>query len=137
MPSLARRPCKHPGCRALVTTGAYCEAHAKAKRQESDAQRGSSTQRGYGYRWQKTSKAFLRAHPLCQCDDCKEGELRLLPSQVVDHTIPHRGDMKLFWDPNNWKAMNKRCHDRKTAREDGGFRGAAPGGGQKSGPILL
>jgi prophage lambdaSa04, HNH endonuclease family protein len=32
----------------------------------------------------------------------------------------------LFWDKTNWQAMSKRCHDRKTAREDGGF-GNAPG----------
>ena len=44
-----------------------------------------------------------------------------LPSEVVDHVIPHRGDMKLFWDPENHRAMAKRCHDRKTATEDGGF----------------
>jgi 5-methylcytosine-specific restriction protein A len=98
--------------------------HAKVKQKEVEAQRESSTQRGYGYRWQKTSKGFLRAHPLCQCDECKEGELRLLAATVVDHKIPHRGDMKLFWDRDNWQAMSKPCHDRKTAKEDGGFTGA-------------
>lgn len=137
MPSFAPRPCKRPGCRALVTAGAYCAAHTKVRQQQADAQRGSSTQRGYGYRWQKVSKAFLRAHPLCQCPECREGELRLLPAQVVDHIIPHRGDMTVFWDRKNWQAMNKRCHDRKTAREDGGFRGAGPGGHQKSGEIFF
>lgn len=129
MPFASPKPCKHSGCRNLTTQGAYCVEHAKAKQKQIESQRGSSTERGYGYRWQKASKAFLRAHPLCQCDDCKEGEKRLLPSQVVDHRIPHRGDMKLFWDSENWQAMHKVCHDRKTAREDGGFRGARPGGG--------
>lgn len=32
--------------------------------------------------------------------------------------------MKLFWDSANWQAMNKECHDRKTASEDGGFGNA-------------
>lgn len=86
-----------------------------------DQTRASSTQRGYGYRWQKTSAGFLAAHPLCQCDECQEGRLRIRASQVTDHIVPHRGDMKLFWDPTNWQALAKDCHDKKTAREDGGF----------------
>jgi 5-methylcytosine-specific restriction enzyme A len=40
---------------------------------------------------------------------------------VVDHITPHRGDERLFWDTANHQAMAKRCHDPKTAREDGGF----------------
>lgn len=40
---------------------------------------------------------------------------------LVDHIIPHKGDMELFWDRNNWQAMAKECHDKKTATEDGGF----------------
>lgn len=105
----------------LVRGGGRCPAHVKEVRQRSDAQRGSSAQRGYGYRWQKASKAYLRAHPLCQCPDCLEGKKQLKPSQVVDHILPHKGYMALFWDSANWQAMNKECHDRKTAREDGGF----------------
>jgi 5-methylcytosine-specific restriction protein A len=29
--------------------------------------------------------------------------------------------MKLFWDKRNHQALCKRCHDEKTASEDGGF----------------
>jgi predicted kinase len=45
--------------------------------------------------------------------------------EVVDHIIPHKGDYELFWDEGNWQTLCKRCHDVKTATEDGGF-GAAP-----------
>lgn len=62
-------------------------------------------------------------HPLCECEECKELN-RLLPATVVDHIIPHKGDKILFWDPKNHQAMSKKCHDRKTAREDGGFGNA-------------
>lgn len=55
------------------------------------------------------------------CDECDEGRKRLVPASVVDHRIPHRGDMTLFWDSSNWQSMAKTCHDKKTAREDGGF----------------
>jgi 5-methylcytosine-specific restriction protein A len=134
MPIAALKPCRHPGCGQLVESG-YCERHRKTQRPRDDQQRGSSTERGYDYRWQKARDQFLREHPLCQCPECKEGELRLLPSSVVDHKVPHKGDMKLFWDRSNWQAMSKPCHDKKTAREDGGFgrgRGVQIPGAQKS-----
>ena len=121
MPNAAPKPCKQFGCRALTTTGAYCADHAKVVKKQSEVKRESSTQRGYGYRWQQTSKGFLRSHPLCQCPDCLEGVKRLIAATVVDHIIPHKGDMTLFWNRDNWQAMSKACHDKKTAREDGGF----------------
>jgi 5-methylcytosine-specific restriction enzyme A len=81
-----------------------------------------STARGYTYEWQQASKAFLHAHPLCQCPDCMEGEKRVTAATVVDHHIPHRGDMTLFWDRSNWRAMAKACHDLKTQQETAGLR---------------
>ncbi|WP_137719339.1 HNH endonuclease signature motif containing protein [Methylobacillus flagellatus] len=121
MPTKPPKPCKQAGCRALVYGGAYCEDHAKQRRKQVEAQRGTSTQRGYGYKWQQASKGYLKQHPLCECEQCLAGQLRLRQATVVDHKIPHRGDMTLFWDRQNWQAMNKSCHDSKTAREDGGF----------------
>lgn len=141
MPLSSPRPCANPSCRALTTSGAYCDKHKKQKRKHHDSQRGSSTQRGYNYKWQKASKAYREKHPLCECQDCRAGELRIMPSEVVDHIIPHQGDMKLFWDRKNWQAMSKQCHDRKTAKEDGGFTGKTGsnkgGGGQKSTAFYL
>lgn len=145
MPMAAKKPCRHPGCGELVSESGYCPAHKKAAQQRQDAKRGTAHQRGYGYRWQQTSAGFLRSHPLCECEECvtfrawwesaprdadgaiteeamrsrPPGELR--KSEVTDHKVPHRGDMKLFWNRGNWQAMAKYCHDRKTAREDGGF----------------
>lgn len=107
-------PCRHPGCSALVKPGEmYCEKH---KGQHLDeVNRPSAASRGYGKRWQKTSRAFLRAHPLCE--HClKDG--RYVKATVVDHKTPHRGDQKLFWDESNWQALCKPCHDRKTFTED-------------------
>lgn len=48
-----------------------------------------------------------------------EGQKRLRPSQVVDHIIPHKGNMALFWDSTNWQAMHKECHDRIPPRSRG------------------
>lgn len=82
--------------------------------------RKTSTQRGYGYRWQKARADFL-SHPdnvLCvMCTD--RGHTTV--ATVVDHIIPHKGDMKLFWDRKNWQPLCAPCHDRdKQAIEKGG-----------------
>jgi 5-methylcytosine-specific restriction protein A len=92
-----------------------------------DAQRPSSRERLYTKAWEKARAAYLRAHPLCMCEECDEGRKRLTAATVVDHKMPHRGDRALFWDSSNWQSMAKACHDRKTAREDGGFGNAVRG----------
>ncbi len=50
-------------------------------------------------------------YPLCA--NCLSKGI-LAPATVVDHIVPHRGDRALFWDENNWQALCKSCHDRKT-----------------------
>ena len=116
MPNKPLRPCARPGCPNL-TKSRYCEKHKKASRQY-DKNRPSAYRRGYTRNWEKYRKRYLKEHPLCV--ECyKKGILE--PAEVVDHIIPHKGDMVLFWDPKNHQALSKRCHDRKTAKEDGGF----------------
>lgn len=78
--------------------------------------RGNTTQRGYGWRWQRARLAFIRRHPLCRA--C-ESDGRVEVSQVVDHIVPHRGDMVLFWDRKNWQPLCVSCHNAKSARERG------------------
>lgn len=131
MARAAKRPCTYPGCGLLTETG-RCTKHQHIEKRQHDAQRGSAAARGYGRTWQKASKAFLRAHPLCQCEACDDGRKRVTAATVVDHRTPHRGDMALFWDRKNWQSMAKACHDAKTAREDGAF-GNQGGAGQISG----
>lgn len=98
-----------------------CERHTKHVRSVQDQHRGSARSRGYSRRWERESRLFLRAHPLCQCPDCLEGEIRVVPAEVVDHIKPHKGNPVLFWDTHNWQAMSAACHNRKTALEDGAF----------------
>ncbi len=115
MPFAALKPCR--GCGAAIA-GTYCAA-CQAKGKGGDRRR-SSTQRGYGYRWQKASFAWLQAHPIAvDWFGDHNGVVKL--AEVVDHIRPHRGDMRLFWDPSNWQGLTKADHDRKTALEDGGF----------------
>ncbi|WP_276606305.1 hypothetical protein [Pacificoceanicola onchidii] len=30
---------------------------------------------------------------------------------MIDHKIPHRGDLHLFWDEDNLQAVSKEYHD--------------------------
>lgn len=78
----------------------------------------TSTQRGYGYKWQKAREGFLRSHPLCvMC----EAEGRVAAATVVDHRIPHRGDQALFWDKGNWQALCKPHHDSDAQKKDNAY----------------
>lgn len=83
--------------------------------------RQTSTERGYGYRWQQARAGYLRKHPLCvHCQ--REG--RVEPATELDHIVPHRGDKDLFWSRANWQGLCRMHHSRKTAAEDGGFGNA-------------
>jgi 5-methylcytosine-specific restriction protein A len=73
-----------------------------------DDRRGTSAQRGYGYKWQKARAAYLAKHPLCRMH-AELGEI--VPASLVDHITPHRGDMTLFWQSSNWQSLCKPCHD--------------------------
>lgn len=92
----------------------------QAARKRENANRDKTITALYGAMWRKARAHFLRSHPLCMCAECKSEGL-IVSATVVDHVIPHRGDVRLFWDQTNWQSLTKPCHDRKTAREDGGF----------------
>ena len=93
---------------------------AKNERLSIKNTRETAAKRGYGYRWQLNRAVFLQENPLCVCEECKRRMIPL-PADVVDHIVPHKGNMALFWDRNNWQPMNHVCHNKKTATEDGGF----------------
>jgi len=85
-----------------------------------DDQRGSSTQRGYGYRWHKLRKMVLARDPVCVDPfgiHLEAGEVAL--AEVVDHITPKNagGSDSL----ENLQGLCKQCHDRKTATVDGGY----------------
>lgn len=79
----------------------------------------SSTARGYGYAWQKARERHLQAHPLCRmCED----EGKVVPASVVDHKIPHRGDMAVFWDQGNWQSLCATHHSSHKQRQENAER---------------
>lgn len=111
MPYRPRTPCRHSGCVKLIDSGKYCSEHLPMHPEVIR----SASKRGYNYKWRKKRIQFLKKHPLCE--RCK-ADGKYTEATVVDHIIPHRGDEKLMWDENNWQALCKPCHDKKTGCED-------------------
>ena len=112
MPTRAKRVCPRPGCPGAWDGNECTVCGGQAKRQ-ADRYRGNSSQRGYGARWQRARRQYLLRHPLCV--ECLQ-EGRDEAATVVDHAVPHRGDMVAFWKQENWAALCKRHHNEKTGR---------------------
>lgn len=91
--------------------------------------RTSSAARGYGNRWRTYRLNYLRRHPLCV--KCKAAGLTV-PSTVVDHIQPHKGDEFLFWSWENHQALCATCHnaDKQRLEKSGvtAYRGAKADG---------
>lgn len=110
MPFKPRRVC---ACGKIVWSGELCTCQARRKA-EADRARPNAHQRGYDSKWRRESKAFL-ALPQNRFCACGCGRI----ADCVDHKVPHRGDMKLFWDRSNWQPLaSSPCHaSRKQSRE--------------------
>ncbi|WJR76008.1 HNH endonuclease [Bradyrhizobium sp. NP1] len=105
MPLKAARVC---GCGRVVPSNVICLCQRRRKA-ENDKRRPSAHQRGYDSKWKRESKAFL-ALPQNRFCACGCGRI----ADVVDHKVPHRGDMKLFWDRSNWQPLaSSPCHSSR------------------------
>jgi 5-methylcytosine-specific restriction protein A len=88
-------------------------ARLKAKNHHAaEAARRSAAQRGYDRKWSRFRLSFLAANPLCV--KCKQAGFTV-PATQVDHIVPHRGDMRLFWRTSNLQPLCHSCHSKKTA----------------------
>lgn len=113
MPYALDKPCRWTGCPALVKSGVgYCPEHKRETRKQSDRQRDQSNRHVYATaRWKRLRKMVLGRDPTCPCGD---------GTTVADHIVPmSRGGQP--YDLDNVQGMCDRCHNRKTAREDGGY----------------
>ena len=94
-------------CSRCQQVGCNCAKTINSKPQRA-------TRRMYNRRWVRQRASFINDNPLCvACENVG----RVRPAAEVDHVVPHRGNEVLFWDVNNWQALCKRCHSRKTVRE--------------------
>ena len=94
----------------------------------------TSTERGYGYKWQKAREAYLKERPFCvyclraavipastmleEMQGCISKGIAFPYAQVVDHKTPHRGDERLFWDRENWQGLCFKHHNQDKQREE-------------------
>ncbi len=139
---MAIRPCRHPGCPALVTTpghsycpkhGAsvrrpcrargcselvgldaqYCQAHQAKITAEADRARGTARSRGYDERWARVRDLVIARHPLCV--RCELAGM-IVPAEVVHHIRPiSEGGARL--DPDNLEPLCRPCHEREHGRK--------------------
>lgn len=122
MPTIAPKPCKHPGCAALVASGGYCEAHKLAAPGSfADRSRGSRHERGYGAQWDKLRLSVM-ARDAGLCVPCrKSGKISV--ATAVDHIVPKsQGGTD---EKGNLQAICAECHRAKTARESARGRGVS------------
>jgi len=118
MPHKALTPCSQPGC-PFATDERYCTKHKKRVRTQYNKHHRSKHSTLYNTQhWRRARKSYLYDQPLCV--DCDK-ENKIVLANVVDHKIPHDGNMVLFWDVSNWQSLCTSCHNRKTVTHDGGF----------------
>ena len=107
MPQAAYTECRKPLCRNYAVKGGYCHEHRGGFDRPEHIERVAGLQTGARFR--RLRHSFLVRNPLCVV--C--GEV----ATVLDHIVPHRGDLDRFWSQDNWQGLCVRCHGRKTARE--------------------
>lgn len=60
-------------------------------------------------KWRKLRLQQLNKEPLC--DYCIQFDERYTQATVVDHVIPHQGNLELMYDENNLNSLCKFHHD--------------------------
>lgn len=111
--------CPVAGCPCSTWSG-KCRAHARTR--SSDGRVYGSMHRNQSAdlrrRWERVRRAYLLAHPLCECAECLAVAEPLRPAaREVDH-IDGLGLLgPLAFDPDNLQALTKAHHSRKTAGE--------------------
>lgn len=117
MPYAPKRPCPHPGCRALVEKG-YCDQHRRERQRayNSTASRQADQKFYKGRRWMAVRAAHLQDEPLCR--KCRESG-RLTAATLVDHIIPRKAGGAEY-DKSNLQSLCMPCHSAKTRHEEKG-----------------
>ena len=111
MPKSAPRPCTQARCTKYATKGGRCEDHQHKAWLSSEGK--TSSQRGYGYKWQKLRTLVLKRDKHLCIECLKQGIYT--KAQHVDHILNKAqcGDDNL----NNLQSLCYNCHKIKTAEE--------------------
>ncbi len=107
---------------------------ASPLKRHAAAPRPTSGARGYGGRWQRLARMFLRRHPLCADPFGIHAAGRgVVAAECIDHIVPlRRGGSN---DESNLQALCTSCHARKTVLHDGGFGRRPDATTARGGPV--
>jgi len=109
MPNAALKACAYPGCIQLVQHG-HCDVHRSTEHDYHNPEH----QRLYNSRrWKARRARQLAREPWCA--ECLRVNI-YVPATDVDHIIPHRGDVHIFFS-GSLQSLCRACHSRKTAGE--------------------
>lgn len=140
-----KKPCARCGkAISIDTKPGYCP-DCQARRPKAETKKDPKVKRWLNSKSYKFRRAaLLKQRPYCEAtlaesmglsmdeyrrqvgpwygEQVKYKRLALNPrakrvlADTLDHIVPHRSDHRLFWDRDNWQALSKREHDRKTRR---------------------
>jgi 5-methylcytosine-specific restriction protein A len=97
-------PCLGVGCPNIAVARGRCTLCNR----RWERQRGTASERGYGYAWQQLRRRILARSPTCEVPGCQS------PSQEVDHIIPKV--MGGTDDPSNLRATCRYCNRSRAGR---------------------
>lgn len=115
--------CPFPGCFKVVpTSGRYCVSHAYLQAEKDQREQARASARwerhhqsiGYSWVWHDSRWRKLRADHLKKEPNCRSCGAK---ATTVDHIVPHRGDERRAFDPDNLQSLCDRCSAAKS-RED-------------------
>lgn len=100
--------CAEPGCPEVAPTGSRCSQHIPPK------PTGSPSKPYRSRAYQQARRRKLRDQPICECDDdcCAPNGCGLVATET-DHINGDPTDNR----PENLRSLTKRCHSRRTARD--------------------
>jgi 5-methylcytosine-specific restriction protein A len=116
MPNAPRRPCNRPGCPSL-TDKRYCDSHARESKRREVRTKGNTTERGYGYDWQKLRNVHIRMFPLC-ADPYHVHLHRPVIAKHVDHIESIQDAPQRRLDPTNLQSLCENCHNSLKQKEE-------------------
>jgi 5-methylcytosine-specific restriction enzyme A len=123
MPPRPKRPCKKPGCPALVNPdeGQYCPKHLPMQQRDTrsrfdalDRRKTAETKAFYSSaQWTLTSKMHRQKEPLCR--RCKKNGY-VVQGELVHHNPPLEELLKTGGNPfsdDNLETLCTSCHQRE------------------------
>ncbi len=74
--------------------------------------------------WRRARRIFLSDPEHCLCVHCLSIGIET-PATIIDHIKPHKGNIDLFWDEDNWQGLCANCHSGWKRRAEHGKQSIA------------